>query len=58
VYDIKDFKLLPADPKQVGVIPRELEMALQLIDDMTEHWARTRITTRSARRSWHSSNAR
>jgi DNA end-binding protein Ku len=38
VYDIKDFKLPPADPKQVGVTPRELEMALRLIDDMTEHW--------------------
>jgi hypothetical protein len=38
VYDIKDFKLPPADPKQVGVTPRVLEMALRLIDDMTEHW--------------------
>ena len=38
MYDIKDFKLPPADPKQVGVTPRELEMALRLIDDMTEHW--------------------
>ncbi|MDB5781480.1 hypothetical protein [Caballeronia mineralivorans] len=38
MYDIKDFKLPPADPKQVGVTPRVLEMALRLIDDMTEHW--------------------